>query len=716
MASIVWGATVLAGCSSQVNEPIPYPIETNVWPETVTDSEVSTISNLSTATLNDSLNSMDRIIDILNNHSGEEGLNKYKSTIEMVKRTISSGSLSRFTASEIANVVQRTFDLNDFRDNNDDGRYDSDSYSEYVSAHTAAENAVNTYNSEWTSYDSARTTYKNAVSGISQPKYDAVVNFAKSVVDDFKDNYIFNNTYDENTVKNMVNEAIAEKNTVSASVAPEYNTYSAAYTNLRNAEDNAIDAVNTYNTFEIRLSNGGSEIHGGNGTQETSVTITLGNSDLSVINENTTSVTIAVPSGATDIDVLALAKLKRDVEDKFDDLYMDKSNISFADYPDSVNTFTLNMAGSAAATLLSDANITGVKDNIALMKYLAPANEFEYTNPTPGASAEGVVEVIPGVKIKSFVDSYPSDGRKPGNNGLYRAFDFSGNNKTVNVEIPSEYDLTGTYKAGIIGNVNLTNLALKTISGEVLGKSGIDNLYNTFVYGKGGNLATLNLGYDPVSSEIQEFYSIGKISTNMYDTKLDAIITYYVDNAIGKFSTTMSNVVFDAKSTLNGGTMYNGDTYQGSGLGSVDINTVLLTNASLSNIKVGGVKEVSANTISTNMANVYFDTVMSEVSITGGTKGVIEFTKAAPARISGDNGSKIIFNKVSSNILMTGPRVLDISSSNVDVSKIKYAGSGSKTIGTVIGNNGNVPSEFIKGASDSRTSQQFEQAANQPWE
>lgn len=453
---------------------------------------------------------------------------------------------------------------------------------------------------------------------------------------------------------------------------------------------------------------------------DTVITITLGNSDLSVINENTTSVKIAVPSGATDIDVLALAKLKIDVEDKLYDLYMDKSIISFADYPDSVNTFTLNMAGSAAATLLSDANIngvniTGLKDNIALMKYLAPANKFEYTNPTPGASAEGVLEVIPGVKMRSFVDSYPSDGKKPTNNGLYRAFDFSGNNKTVNVEIPSEYDLTGTYKAGIIGNVNLTNLALKTISGRVLGKSGIDNLYNTFVAGKGGNLATLDLGFDSMDSEYQEFYSIGS-STNMYDTKLDAIVTYYIDNAIGKFSTTMSNVVFDAKSTLNGGTMYNGDTYQGSSLGSVDINTVLLTDAILFNIKVGGVKEVSANTISAMVANVYFDTNMNEVSITAVTEGVIEFAKAAPIEISGENHSKIIFHRVSHETKIKGTQVLDISSPNVDVSKIKYAGSGSKVIGTVIGNSGNVPSGFIPGIPDSRTSQQFEQAANQPRE
>ena len=222
----------------------------------------------------------------------------------------------------------------------------------------------------------------------------------------------------------------------------------------------------------------------------------------------------------------------------------------------------------------------------------------------------------------------------------------------------------------------------------------------------------MNLGYDPVSSELQEFYSIDKTSTNMYDTKLDAIVTYYVNNAIGKFSTTMSGVVFDAKSTLNGGTMYNGDTYQGSGLGSVDINTVLLTNASLSNIKVGGVKEVSANTISEKMANVYFDTVMKDVSIKGGTKGVIEFAKAAPIEISGNNNSKIIFHRVSHETKITGTQVLDISSSNVDVSKIKYAGSGSNEIGTVIGNSGNLPSGFVPGVPDSRTSQQFEQAAN----
>ena len=696
------------GCNNSVTpEEKPESKETtqaSEWPQTITQAEKASVTNLSTASLSDSISSMQKIIEILTSHQNEAGVNQYKTKVETVKNAITAGNLSSFTGDEITDAKLKTFQLNELK-SNDDGKYGIYSYNNYDNAHTTAQTAISAYQEKWASYNSARKAYEDAVSGISQPKYDAVANFAKSLVEDFKDNYIFNNTYNENTVQNMVNEAIAEKNTVSTSVESEYTAYSAAYSILITAETEAGTAVNAFNNFELQA--------------PVITTITLGNSDLSVINENTTSVTIAVPSGATDIDVLALAKLKIDVEDKLYDLYMDKSNISFADYPDSVNTFTLNMAGSAAATMLSDANITGVKDNIALMKYLAPANEFEYTNPTPGASAEGVVEVIPGVKIKSFVDSYPSDGRKPGNNGLYRAFDFSGNNKTVNVEIPSEYDLTGTYKAGIIGNVNLTNLALKTISGKVLGKSGIDNLYNTFVAGKGGNLATLNLGYDSaVSSEIQEFYSIDKTSTNMYDTKLDAIVTYYVDNAIGKFSTTMSGVVFDAKSTLNGGTMYNGDTYQGSALGSVDINTVLLTNATLSNIKVGGTKKVSANTISEKMANVYFDTVMKEVSIKGDTKGVIEFAKAAPARLSGNNYSKIIFNRVSSDILMTGTEVLDISSEDVDVSKIKYVGfgSGSNEIGTVIGNSGNLPSGFVPGVSDSRTSQQFEQAANQPRE
>lgn len=695
------------GCNNSVTpEEKPESKETtqaSEWPQTITQAEKASVTNLSTASLSDSISSMQKIIEILTSHQNEAGVNQYKTKVETVKNAITAGNLSSFTGDEITDAKLKTFQLNELK-SNDDGKYGIYSYNNYDNAHTTAQTAISAYQEKWASYNSARKAYEDAVSGISQPKYDAVANFAKSLVEDFKDNYIFNNTYNEKTVQNMVNEAIAEKNTVSTSVESEYTAYSAAYSILITAETEAGTAVNAFNNFELQA--------------PVITTITLGNSDLSVINENTTSVTIAVPSGATDIDVLALAKLKRDVEDKFDDLYMDKSNISFADYPDSVNTFTLNMAGSAAATLLSDANTTGVKDNIALMKYLAPANEFEYTNPTPGASAEGVVEVIPGVKIRSFVASYPDSG-KPTNNGLYRAFDFSGNNKTVNVEIPSEYDLTGTYKAGIIGNVNLTNLALKTISGNVLGKSGIDNLYNTFVAGKGGNLATLDLGYHPMISETQMFYSIDAIDTNMYDTKLDAIVTYYVGNAIGKFSTTMSDVVFDAKSTLNGGTMYNGDTYQGGdSLGSVNINTVLLTNASLSNIKVDGVKGVSANTISAKMANVYFDTVMKDVSITGDTKGVIEFAKAAPARISGNNSSKIIFNRVSNNsdILMTGTRVLDISSEYVDVNKIKYAGLGSKTIGTVIGNSGNVPSGFIPGIPDSRTSQQFEQDANQPRE
>ena len=695
------------GCNNSVTpEEKPESKETtqaSEWPQTITQAEKASVTNLSTASLSDSISSMQKIIEILTSHQNEAGVNQYKTKVETVKNAITAGNLSSFTGDEITDAKLKTFQLNELK-SNDDGKYGIYSYNNYDNAHTTAQTAISAYQEKWASYNSARKAYEDAVSGISQPKYDAVANFAKSLVEDFKDNYIFNNTYNENTVQNMVNEAIAEKNTVSTSVESEYTAYSAAYSILITAETEAGTAVNAFNNFELQA--------------PVITTITLGNSDLSVINENTTSVKIAVPSGATDIDVLALAKLKRDVEDKFDDLYMDKSIISFADYPDSVNTFTLNMAGSAAATMLSDVYTVGVrdKDNIALMKYLAPANKFEYTNPTPGASAEGVVEVIPGVKMRSFVEHYPSDGRKPGNNGLYRAFDFSGNNKTVNVEIPSEYDLTGTYKAGIIGNVNLTNLALKTISGEVLGKSGIDNLYNTFVVGKGGNLAILDLGFHPMSSEIQEFYSIDSSKTNMYDTKLDAIVTYYVDNAIGKFSTTMSNVVFDAKSTLNGGTMYNGDTYQGSALGSVNINTVLLTNASLSNIKVDGVKEVSANTISEKMANVYFDTRMNEVSITGTTKGVVEFNRDSPIEISGNNYSKIIFHRVSHETKITGTQVLDISSEGVDVSKIKYKGSGSKVICTVIGNSGNVPSGFIPGIPDSRTSQQFEQDANQPRE
>ena len=698
------------GCNNSVTpEEKPESKETtqaSEWPQTITQAEKASVTNLSTASLSDSISSMQKIIEILTSHQNEAGVNQYKTKVETVKNAITAGNLSSFTGDEITDVKLKTFQLNELK-SNDDGKYGIYSYNNYDNAHTTAQTAISAYQEKWASYNSARKAYEDAVSGISQPKYDAVANFAKSLVEDFKDNYIFNNTYNEKTVQNMVNEAIAEKNTVSTSVESEYTAYSAAYSILITAETEAGTAVNAFNNFELQA--------------PVITTITLGNSDLSVINENTTSVKIAVPSGATDIDVLALAKLKIDVEDKLYDLYMDKSIISFEDYPDSVNTFTLNMAGSAAAALLSDAKdaqpfaYTNTKDNIVLMEYLAPANKFEYTNPTPGASAEGVVEVIPGVKIRSFVESYPDSG-KPTNNALYRAFDFSGNNKTVNVEIPLEYDLTGTYKAGIIGNVNLTNLALKTISGNVLGKSGIDNLYNTFVAGKGGNLATLDLGFHSVSSEYQEFYSIDSSSTNMYDTKLDAIVTYYVDNAIGKFSTTPWGAVFDAKSTLNGGTMYNGDTYQGSALGSVNINTVLLTNASLSNIKVDGVKEVSANTISEKMANVYFDTRMNEVSITGGTKGVIEFNRDSPIEISGNNSSKIIFHRVSHETKITGTQVLDISSSNVDVSKIKYKGSGSNEIGTVIGNSGNLPSGFVPGVSDSRTSQQFEQAANQPWE
>ena len=294
----------------------------------------------------------------------------------------------------------------------------------------------------------------------------------------------------------MVSEAKTEKTNIQSSLGTFNTNYTNAYNNLETLRINASSAVEIFNTFTLH-SQTGTDISTGNNEQNqsgeitrTPMEITAGEtlpSDWSRVG----NVTIKLPDDTTVIDVFALAKLKKDIEEAFDEddqtnaqydsVYNSEGGywedirrvrtVSFASYPASATSYKLDMKGSAAQAMIQAAksdyymNITDEKDNVILLKYLAPVSKTTYASTVNGQPANGEMEVVPGVKVKSYI----TDWRGVSSNselGNYRAFDFSNAGKTVSITLPSEYSLDKTKDGGIVGNVSFTNLSSITISGS----------------------------------------------------------------------------------------------------------------------------------------------------------------------------------------------------------------------------------------------------------
>ena len=81
----------------------------------------------------------------------------------------------------------------------------------------------------------------------------SVENYAKETVEDFKDNYIFNNSYDEKEIKTLVNNAKTEQENIKngSGVAEQKAAYDNATATLSNYETSARNAVNAANNFEF---------------------------------------------------------------------------------------------------------------------------------------------------------------------------------------------------------------------------------------------------------------------------------------------------------------------------------------------------------------------------------------------------------------------------------------------------------------------------------
>ena len=715
-------------CNNNVATPEntnPQNNSSSAWPQTITDTEKTTTASLKNSPLSDSLQSMGTIIQILSAHSSEEGVSQYKSTIEKVKSLIEAGNLSQVTGENVTTAVYQSFVLNDeIADNN------YTNYAEYQTARTTAQNAITAYSNEYNSseslYNVTLNAYRTAVSNISQPKYDAVAAFAKKTVEDFKDNYIFNETYNEDSIQNMVNEAKTEKTNVQSSLGTAYTNYTNAYNNLETLKTNASTAVNTYNSFVLHGSNG-SEINTGNGGNsgnqgdEVTVTdriITLGDA-LPTDWSNVGNVTIKLADNATEIDVFALAKTKHDVEEAFaenTEYNGSERTVSFASYPASATSYKLDMKGSAAQAMIQAAksdyymNITDEKDNVILLKYLAPVSKTTYASTVNGQPANGEIEVVPGVKVKSYI----TDWRGVSSNselGNYRAFDFSNAGKTVSITLPSEYSLEKTKDGGIVGNVSFTNLSDTTISGSAEFASDFKNFYKVFVKNKSSSALAKLDGFG---------YNSG--SENLYNTNFDDIIeTYYKDStAKGKILSPIlvnGGAKFDGKDSLGGTTMYKADNFDfDAEVYELNVNAALVIgqHASISNVKVTGTNNVGEVTIPARLKNIRFVSDMNQVTITGTSSGVLDFRGEAPKKLTGASSAKVIFKKISNSMIFSGSRILDISSITAgSVSNISHEVSGN-AIGKVYGNDG-VLSGFSVNNSlylSDKNSEQMERYAN----
>jgi len=181
---------------------------------------------------------MKKILEILNSHSSEKGVKEYKDTVEKVKGAVDV-NLEKVTGADIADSISRIERANyqTIVDSKKDG--DADKYlnwNDYIGEYNLALQEIEKYNNfydgEYTTafinYESAAKAYSEKVKNLSQSKYKAVEDFAKGLVNDFKTNYAFKGTYNEDEIKSMVQAALSEQNALKTSLGAVYSAYEKA--------------------------------------------------------------------------------------------------------------------------------------------------------------------------------------------------------------------------------------------------------------------------------------------------------------------------------------------------------------------------------------------------------------------------------------------------------------------------------------------------------
>ncbi len=709
--SILFIWTLLFTACTDPQNPVEN-IKKNTYPESLTSQEKENISAFSTEKLSDSLSSMEKVIELLEIHKDEEGASKNLSLIKDIYAAIKDSGVTELTNESLnVNAIIKGIEDNADAIQNDiitlDTSYTDEngvtqSYKNTDDYNAAREDAIGkideyldyAHGDYWTKLNA----YANAVdeSYTNRPAYNVVENFAKETVEDFKDNYIFNNSYDEQEIKTFVNNAKTEQANIQndSGVAEEKAAYDTATVTLGDYETSARDAVDAANSFELVKQDNttttpaienpenndpinddpinNDPINDNPGVTYTDATIT----DISQVTDwsKVGNVTVvATPDEDGSLDVMSYYNLKKAVDDKIASLSDGHSRtVAFADYPATVKSFKISMPSD--------------KTNVELMNSIVNPEELEFSDIedySTVAEREAKIkktEVIPGVNLVSYPAEYFSKA-SPYNN-IQQAFEFE---KNTTVTMPSgKYGLE--YNGGIIArngaNLDIQNLANADMEGTIY-KENIPAIYDKFVSGKSASeLPELSLkfssrGADNYSTEDSNLPFSG---VNVYKTDIDHIIsTYYKNEANNKFNyTSNTEVIFDARE-YNGGVMYEENTFKSAY--NLDANAALFFD-DIANVNVVGENKTGITDAAfSSIANIRIEADMGSVEFTGSVRGVLDIagTQSGTLTLHDISGRLIVRDGAvsadTSSILLRGGRQFDFSEvSEENISKISTAG------------------------------------------
>ena len=696
----VTSCDILSGSKNETKQD-PNPM----WPQTIEQEDKTVISALSTATFEDSINSMQTILNILDKYKDDPIVKPYVDVLNKVRNALVAddvkslanpvngedvAKLSKLTKSVKQIEEKREITLDDtnkdlFPDkyNTADAKkkeYDNYKTGPYASAWREYEGAYNTYDGAYGTYEGAYgneenpaddtylkayNTYKNSLGALPRTEYDKLVNFAKDVVEDFKDNYVFNGNYSEEQVRTLITNAQTEANNQKSDRDDALATYNSAKNEFVNgAESNFRTAQATYEGAESRFVNNekatveqkyndavaAKEAY--DNAAQTVKNFTVGenieNADLTGIEK----IQLSIPAGAESVDVFAFIETWQAIKDKIGD----NSNVTLvANY----NNMPFKMDFAAQET-------AGKSNTDLLNEYYTRYNEDKLTSADEGKTVE--TEIIPGVKIVTFMDWWHR-GNPDVLNALKISYEASDSKKNV-VKMPQNYSLGGeelnnsTYKSGIIGDVKFENLANTNISGTVYGKDSFSSVYDLFVKNQqdASELPNMNIKFSVINLDTS---LLGW--KNLYGYDIDTLITKYYncdkgDKLVLDFT---DNFDFDARDYLNGGSMYEGNNYKNNAY-SLDINAALVMNSnttyktSIKNVKIEGTKKTTKNVLDL-LTNVVCSVSMAGIRA-GCCYGVVDFNYEAPESLSGgSNDSLVTFKNVSENIITGGLGYVDCS-------------------------------------------------------
>lgn len=706
---LIW--TVLFTACTDPQNPVEN-IKKNTYPESLNSQEKENVSAFSTEKLSDSLSSMENVIELLEIHKDEEGASKNLSLIKDIYAAIKDSGVTELTNESLdvnaiikgiednADAIQRDIITLDTSYTDENGV--TQSYKNVDDYNAAREDAIGKIDEYWNyahgDYFAELNNYANAVneSYTNRPAYISVENYAKETVEDFKDNYIFNNSYDEKEIQTLVNNAKTEQENIQngSSVAEQKAAYDNATATLSNYETSARDAVDAANNFElvkqdnttttpaIENPENNDPINDNPGNDDpindnpeityTDATIT----DISQVTDwsKVGNVTVvATPDANGSVDVMSYYNLKKAVDDKVASLSDGHSRtVAFADYPATVKSFKISMPSD--------------KTNVELMNSIVNPKELEFSgidSNSTVAEREAKIkktEVIPGVNLVSYPAIYYAKADL--DNEIQQAFEFE---KNTTVTMPSgKYDLG--YNGGIIAKdgvkLDIQNLANADMEG-IIYKENIPAIYSNFVSGKSASelpKLSLNVGSRFADNYRNSDSHLGVDGVNLYGTDIDHIISVYYNNGSkDRFDFSGSDhLIFDARE-YNGGVMYEENTFKSAY--NLDANAALLMNT-VANVNIIGRNKLGITESDTRLMNTRIEVDMGGVEFTGEVNGVLDIAGTQSGTLTLPNlGGRIIvrdgaISGENSSILLHGADQVDLSEvSEENVSKVSTGGN-----------------------------------------